>query len=61
MKKYTRFEVTRLISVRALQISLGAKPFIETKVEKPEEIAKIEFEKGVLPFKIRIKPPLKLE
>jgi DNA-directed RNA polymerase subunit K len=60
MREQTRFEMARLISVRALQISLGAKPFIETDLEKPEDIAKLEFEKGVLPFTIKTKPPFKL-
>jgi len=61
MRKYTRFEKTRLVSVRALQISLGAKPFVETDLEKPEEIAMLEFEKGALPFIIRTKPPSRME
>lgn len=51
--QYTRFQKTRLISARALQLSLGAPPLI-----KPDEnmtfydLAKAEFEKGVLPLTV---------
>ncbi len=47
------FERTRLISARALQLYLGAPPLV-----KPEkgadfvELARIEFEKGVIPLKV---------
>ena len=57
--KYTKYEKARLIGSRALQISMGA-PF-EVKLSKkdlekigynPIEIAKIEYEKGVLPIEV---------
>ena len=57
---YTKYEVARLIGSRALQIAMGA-PFA-LKLEKkdleelrynPVEIARLEFEKGVLPVKIK--------
>lgn len=50
----TRFEKTRIISARALQISMGA-PFL-IKVDStsdPKNIARQEFEKDVLPITIR--------
>ena len=58
--KYTRFEKTRLIGARALQIAMGA-PFLIDLNEKdleairfnPIEIAKLEFEKGVIPIDIK--------
>ena len=61
--KFTKYEKARIIGARALQISMGA-PFL-TKMSKeelevinynPVEIAKIEFNKGILP--ITIKRPL---
>ena len=58
--KYTRFEKTRIIGARALQIAMGA-PFNIDLSEKdleairfnPIEIAKLEFEKGVVPIDIK--------
>ena len=61
--KLTKYEKARIIGARALQISMGA-PFL-TKFSKedlekinfkPVEVAKLEFEKGILP--ITIKRPL---
>lgn len=62
-EKYTKYEKARLLGSRALQISMGA-PFMvklaKEDLEKlhynPLEIAKIEFEKGLLP--ITVKRPL---
>lgn len=60
METFTKYEKARMIGARALQISLGA-PFL-IKLEKedleklrysPLEIAKIEFDKGVLPISVR--------
>jgi len=51
MEKLTRFEITRLISARALQIALGAPPLIKPKKDKTAiEIAKKEYEKKNTPF-----------
>jgi DNA-directed RNA polymerase subunit K/omega len=61
--KLTKYERARIIGARALQISMGA-PFL-TKIDKealekmnykPVEIAKKEFNRGILP--ITIKRPL---
>lgn len=55
--KYTKYEKARMIGSRALQISMGA-PYLvklsEEDMEKikynPVEIAKLEFEKSVIPL-----------
>ena len=64
MKKYTKYEKARLIGSRALQISMGA-PFLVKLSKKdledlgynPIEIAKLEFEKDVLPITVKHKRP----
>ncbi len=60
-RKLTRFEISRVISARAFQLALGAQPFIKTDVTKSEKIAEIEFSLGVIPFKVELKPPFKIE
>jgi len=56
-KEYTRYERTRIVSARALQIAQGSpvlvsvpKGFIE-----PMEIAKLEWEAGLIPIEIKPK------
>ncbi len=56
---YTRFERTRIISARALQIAMGAPILVKTKIGDPAEISKLEFEKGVLPITVRRRMPEK--
>ena len=52
--RYTRFESTRIISARTLQIVMGAPVLIKTtSLSRPIDIAKIEFEKDVLPITVR--------
>lgn len=66
-KRYTKYEFARMIGSRALQISMGA-PFLVKLNEKdlegigynPIEIAKLEFEKEVLPITVR-RPMPKVE
>ncbi len=61
--EFTKYEISRMVGSRALQLAMGA-PFLVKLTKKdleairynPIEIAKIEFEKGVLP--ITIKRPL---
>ena len=60
---FTKYEKARIIGARALQLAMGAPLLIELKKEDLEKIrydpiaiAKIEFEKGILP--ITIKRPL---
>ena len=68
MEKYTKYEIARMIGSRALQISMGA-PFLVKMSEKdlesvgynPIEIAKREFEKGVLPITVRRPMPKRAE
>jgi len=60
VESYTKYEKARMIGSRALQIAMGA-PFLIKMDEKdlellrfnPIEIAKIEFEKGVLPITVK--------
>jgi len=67
-KNFTKYEKARIIGARALQISMGA-PFLlkmdKKKLESinysPVEIAKLEFEKEILPITIKRPLPRKLE
>ncbi len=67
-KKYTKYEIARMIGSRALQISMGA-PFLVKLSEKdlegigynPIEIAKLEFEKDLLPITVRRPMPKRAE
>jgi len=60
MNELTKYEKARIIGTRALQISMGA-PFLMKLSEKdledlrynPIEIAKKEFEKGIIPITIK--------
>jgi len=58
--EYTKYEKARMIGSRALQISMGAPLMVELKQEdleklkfNPIEIAKKEFEEGVIPLTIK--------
>lgn len=59
-EEFTKYERARLIGSRALQISMGA-PFLIKLNQKqlkeisfnPVEIAKLEFEAGVLPITVK--------
>ena len=60
--EYTRFEIARIISARALQISLGAPVLLKNPgTNNPTEIAKREFEAGVIPLTVKRPSPPKLE
>ncbi len=52
---YTRYEKTRIISARALQISQGSPVLVDVPkgVTKPLEIAKMEWTAGVIPIDIK--------
>jgi DNA-directed RNA polymerase subunit K len=60
MSDYTKYEKARIIGARALQIAMGA-PFlvklskkdIEELKYNPIAIAKLEFEKNLLPITIK--------
>jgi DNA-directed RNA polymerase subunit K len=58
--RFTKYEKARMLGSRALQIAMGA-PFLIKLEEKdlkkikysPLEIAKLEFEEGVIPLTVR--------
>ena len=54
-KNKTKFEKTRIISARALQISQGSPVLVKVpkNVTEPIEIAKLEWEAGVIPIDIK--------
>jgi len=51
---YNRFEKARLIGARALQIKMGAPILVKLPkgVDRPIDIAKLEFGKDVLPITV---------
>ncbi len=54
--EYERFEKARVIGARALQIKMGAPVLVQVKTDIPAlEIAKIEFEKNVIPITVKRK------
>ena len=54
---FTRFEIARLLGARSLQIALGA-PLLIEKVDKTSiELAKMEFEGGIIPITVKRKMP----
>lgn len=60
-KEYTRFERARIIGARALQISRGAPPLVDSKDQDPVKVAEAEFEAGVIPLDVKRKMPPRLE
>ena len=49
----TRFEVTRLISARALQLSLGAPAMVKSSsIPSVLDVAREEFQKKVIPIAV---------
>ena len=66
--KFTKYEKARILGSRALQIGMGA-PFLlkltDDDLKKigynPVEIAKLEFEKGIIPITVKRHFPKKLE
>ena len=57
----TRFEKTRIISARALQLSMGAPVLMKTDLHDPREIAKAEFDKNILPITVKRTMPGKMK
>jgi DNA-directed RNA polymerase subunit K len=51
----TRYEKTRIVSARALQISQGAPVLVKLPrgVTRPIDIAELEWDAGVIPIEIR--------
>ena len=56
----TRFEKTRIISARALQISMGAPILIKTSEASPMKVAQEEFLKNVLPITVKRSMPVRV-
>lgn len=54
-EKLTRYEKARIIGARALQISMGAPSAVQTheNLLHPIDIALSEFEKGIIPVKVK--------
>ncbi|MEM1994609.1 MAG: DNA-directed RNA polymerase subunit K [Nitrososphaerales archaeon] len=57
--RLTRFEKARIIGARALQLALGAPPFIplDPSVKDPMTLARMELEAKALPISIRRELP----
>ncbi len=57
--RLTRFERARIIGARALQLALGAPPFIQLdqKIKDPITLARMELEAKALPISIRRELP----
>lgn len=53
-ESYTKFEKTRIIGARALQLAYGAPPLVKVpaKMVNPIDLAELEFNKGVIPISI---------
>ncbi len=53
--EYTKYEKTRIISARALQIAQGSPVLIRIpkSITDPTEIAKLEWDAGVIPIDIK--------
>lgn len=55
-KRLTRYEYTRAVAARALQLALGAPPLIDIEelgLKDPVEIAREEVRRGVVPIMIK--------
>jgi DNA-directed RNA polymerase subunit K len=54
-REYTRYEIARIISSRALQIAQGAPVLVKIPKEMtdPYEIARMEWDQGVVPIDIK--------
>lgn len=66
--KFTKYERARLVGARALQLAMGAPLLIkmsEEDLEKirydPIKIARIEFDRGIIPISIKRVMPEKLQ
>jgi len=64
--KFTKYEKARIVGARALQIAMGAPLLLKLREDdfemlnyNPIEIAKMEFNKGVIPITIRRPLPKK--
>ncbi len=62
-RKYTRYEKTRIISARALQISQGSPVLVDVPRGslKPIDIAKLEWDAGMIPLDVKEEAAKKTE
>ena len=62
MKNFTKYEITRIIGARALQLATGAPMLIKRPkdIYDVTEIAKLELDANVLPITIRRPVPEKI-
>jgi DNA-directed RNA polymerase subunit K len=51
--RYTKYERGRIIAARALQLAAGAQPLVKAKLTDPVKVARMEFEKGLIPLKVK--------
>lgn len=54
-KTYTKYEKTKIIAARALQIAQGSPVLVDApkKVTDPIEIARLEWEKSAIPIDVK--------
>lgn len=52
MEEYSRFEKARIISARALQISMGAPSLLKKAPGNPINAAKEEYATGIVPITV---------
>ena len=52
---YTKYEKTRILGARALQISMGAPLFVKVEKEyrSPLDLAEKELENGLIPIEVK--------
>jgi len=52
-QEYTKFEKSRILGARALQLAYGAPPLIKPKdIVDPLKLAELEFEKNLIPITV---------
>lgn len=63
-EKFTKYEKARMLGSRALQLAMGAPALVKLNEQdleamryNPLEIAKVEFEKGVIPITVKRPQP----
>lgn len=52
-EKFTKYERARIIGARSLQIAMEAPVLIDIDSNDSLQIAKVEFEKGVIPITVK--------
>jgi len=59
---FTRFEKTRIVAARSLQIAMGAPLLVDAKSNEldPIDLATREFKEGVIPMTVKRKLPKKI-